>query len=186
MNLINENTMLVSTDWLEENYSDPKLRIFDCTVLLKPHHNKIYEIVSGKSDYDLEHIPNSDFLDIIEISIKDSPVPFMMPDINVFNEVMSNKGISDDTHVILYSRDNIHWATRVWWMLKSVNFHNVSILNGVAVYGLLSNGEIRSAIGDNFQIFITTTDANAETYFSDKEKFNFIKLEECQDICFAA
>lgn len=130
MNLINENTMLVSTDWLEENYSDPNLRIFDCTVLLKPHPNKIYEIVSGKSDYDLEHIPNSDFLDIIEISIKDSPVPFMMPDINVFNEVMSNKGISDDTHVILYSRDNIHWATRVWWMLKSVNFHNVSILNG--------------------------------------------------------
>ena len=130
MNLINENTMLVSTDWLQQNYSNSNMRIFDCTVWLKPHPNKIYEIVSGKSDYDIEHIPNSDFLDILQISSKDSPLPFMMPDVNMFNDAMSNKGISSDTHVILYSRDNIQWATRVWWMLRSVNFHNVSILNG--------------------------------------------------------
>lgn len=38
----------------------------------------------------------------------------------------------------------------------------------------------------NFQIFITTTDANAETYFENQEKLNFIKLEECGEICFAA
>ena len=130
MNLINENTMLVSTDWLQQNYSNSNMRIFDCTVWLKPHPNKIYEIVSGKPDYDIEHIPNSDFLDILQISSKDSPLPFMMPDVNMFNDAMSNKGISNDTHVILYSRDNIQWATRVWWMLRSVNFHNVSILNG--------------------------------------------------------
>ena len=33
---------------------------------------------------------------------------------------------------------------------------------------------------------ITTTDANAETYFTNKENLNFIKLEECNNICFAA
>ena len=43
---------------------------------------------------------------------------------------MSLKGVGSDTHVILYSRENIQWATRVWWMLKSVNYLNVSILNG--------------------------------------------------------
>ena len=130
MNSNMQNPMLVSTDWLEKNYSKSNLRIFDCTVWLKPHPDKIYEIVSGKYDYDIEHIPNSDFIDILEISIKDSPIPFMMPDINSFNKVMSNKGINNDTHVILYSRDNIQWATRVWWMLKSVKFNKVSILNG--------------------------------------------------------
>ena len=41
-------------------------------------------------------------------------------------------------------------------------------------------------LSNNFQIFITTTDANAETYFVNQEKLNFIKLEECQEICFAA
>ena len=39
---------------------------------------------------------------------------------------------------------------------------------------------------NNFQIFITTTDSNAETYFSNQDDLNFIKLEECEEICFAA
>ena len=130
MNSVNKNAMLVTTKWLEDNYSNTNLRVFDCTVWLKPHPNKIYQIVSGKSDYDKEHIPNSDFIDILDISLENSTFAFMMPDIKIFNKVMSDKGINDDTHVVLYSRENIQWATRVWWMLKSVNFHNVSILNG--------------------------------------------------------
>ena len=46
--------------------------------------------------------------------------------------------------------------------------------------------KILKLLTNNFQIFITTTDVNAETYFSKIQKLNFIKLEECQDICFAA
>jgi len=125
-----KDLMLVSTEWLAKNYSQSHLRIFDCTVWLKPQPDKIYEIISGKPDYDKEHIPNSDFLKLEDISIKDCPYPFMMPDEETFNNVMSNKGIGSDTHVILYSRENIQWATRVWWMLKSMSFNNVSILNG--------------------------------------------------------
>ena len=46
--------------------------------------------------------------------------------------------------------------------------------------------KILQLLTNNFQIFITTTDANAETYFGNKHKLNFIKLEECKEICFAA
>ena len=46
--------------------------------------------------------------------------------------------------------------------------------------------KVLTLLKNNFQIFITTTDADAETYFSKQEKLNFIKLEECQNICFAA
>ena len=46
--------------------------------------------------------------------------------------------------------------------------------------------KILKLLTNNFQIFITTTDSNAETYFANKEELNFIKLEECQEICFAA
>ena len=46
--------------------------------------------------------------------------------------------------------------------------------------------KILQLLTNNFQIFITTTDANAETYFANKDELNFIKLEECEDICFAA
>ena len=122
--------ILISCDWLEKNLNSPNLRIFDCTVWLKPQDNKIYKIISGKSDYDKEHIPNSDFLDVLELSDKHSEYDFMMPDLEAFSNFMSLKGVGPNTHVILYSRENIQWATRVWWMLKSVNYLNVSILNG--------------------------------------------------------
>ena len=125
-----DSTMLVETDWLEKNHNNSNIRIFDCTVWLIPHPNKIYTIVSGKKDYDKEHIPNSDFLDLDEVSIKNTPYPFMMPDSATFDKVMSSKGVGPDTHVILYSRINIQWATRVWWMLRAMGFNNASILNG--------------------------------------------------------
>ena len=130
MNTTDKYPMLISSDWLEKNLTAPNLRIFDCTVWLKPQHNKIYKIFSGKPDYDKEHIPNSDFLDVLELSDKNSKYDFMMPDLEVFSNIMSLKGVGPNTHVILYSRENIQWATRVWWMLKSVNFLNVSVLNG--------------------------------------------------------
>ena len=125
-----DSSLLVETDWLESNLENPNIRIFDCTVWLNPHPKKIYTIVSGKKDYDEGHIPNSDFLDLDDISLKNTPYPFMMPDIKTFDKVMSLKGVGPDTHVILYSRANIQWATRVWWMLKSMGFNNASILNG--------------------------------------------------------
>ena len=130
MNKKIDSTLLVETDWLESNLDNSNIRIFDCTVWLNPHPKKIYTIVSGKKDYDEGHIPNSDFLDMDDISLKNTPYPFMMPDIKTFDKVMSLKGVGPDTHVILYSRANIQWATRVWWMLKSMGFNNASILNG--------------------------------------------------------
>ncbi len=130
MKALDKYPILVDCNWLEKNLTLPNLRIFDCTVWLKPQHNKIYKIFSGKPDYDKEHIPNSDFLDVLELSNKYSEYDFMMPDLQVFSNYMSLKGVGPHTHVILYSRGNIQWATRVWWMLKSVNFLNVSILNG--------------------------------------------------------
>ena len=125
-----DSSLLVETDWLESNLENPNIRIFDCTVWLNPHPNKIYTIVSGKKDYNKGHIPNSDFLDLEDISLKNTPYPFMMSDNKTFDKIMSLKGIGPDTHVILYSRVNIQWATRVWWMLKSMGFNNASILNG--------------------------------------------------------
>jgi len=115
---------------LESNLNDPNIRIFDCTVWLNSHPKKIYTIESGKKDYNKGHIPNSDFLDLEELSLKDTPYPFMMPDYKIFDKIMSLKGIGPGTHVILYSRVNIQWATRVWWMLRSMGFNSASILNG--------------------------------------------------------
>jgi thiosulfate/3-mercaptopyruvate sulfurtransferase len=39
-------------------------------------------------------------------------------------------GIGDDSRVVLYSRANMQWATRIWWMLRYVGFDNAAILDG--------------------------------------------------------
>ena len=73
------------------------------------------------------------------------------------------------------------------YISKIMNKEPVILLDDLFAMLDKSRGlKILNLLTNNFQIFITTTDANAETYFADKEKFNFIKLEECQDICFAA
>ena len=94
MNKYFDKSMLVETDWLEKNYNKESVRIFDCTVWLNPHPTKIYTIESGKKDYDEEHIPNSDFLDLNEISQKNTPYPFMMPATEIFDDVIFVPNVS--------------------------------------------------------------------------------------------
>ena len=37
---------------------------------------------------------------------------------------------SNDSRVVLYSRDRIMWATRVWWMLHAMSFERAAVLDG--------------------------------------------------------
>lgn len=121
---------LVETDWLAERLDDPSLRIFDCTVWLRPDPPRIYRVDSARPDYNAGHIPNSAFLELTEVSDADSEFNFMMPEPERFAASMAGRGVSDDSHVILYSRQNSQWATRIWWMLRSIGFDNASVLNG--------------------------------------------------------
>lgn len=121
---------LVETDWLAERLDDPNLRIFDCTVWLRPDPPRIYRVESARGDYNAGHIPNSAFLELTEVSDTNSSFNFMMPTAERFAAAMAGRGVSDDSHVILYARESIQWATRVWWMLRAIGFDNASVLNG--------------------------------------------------------
>ena len=39
-------------------------------------------------------------------------------------------GIGDHNRVVLYARENMQWATRIWWMLRYIGFDNAAILDG--------------------------------------------------------
>ena len=43
---------------------------------------------------------------------------------------MSRHGIGAGTRVVLYSRDRVMWATRVWWMLHVMGFDDAAVLDG--------------------------------------------------------
>jgi thiosulfate/3-mercaptopyruvate sulfurtransferase len=125
---------LVPTDWLEAHLHDPDLRIFECTTHLRPaapDEGVPYHPEAGRADYEAGHIPGAGFLDLPgALSRQDAPVHFMMLPPGQFAQVMGRHGIGDGTRVVLYSRERIMWATRVWWMLHAMGFDRAAVLDG--------------------------------------------------------
>ncbi len=124
---------LVSTDWLAQNANLPELRIYDCTTYLKYEEGtgRPYEVVSGRADYDKGHIPGSAFLDLQgDLSVNDSPFRFTVPPLDDLAQRFAAHGIGGGARVVLYSRANMQWATRIWWMLRAVGFEGAAILDG--------------------------------------------------------
>ena len=125
---------LVQTDWLEAHLGDAGLRIFECTTWLRPAapgEQAPYHPQAARADYEAGHIPGAGFLDLPgELSRQDAPVHFMMLPPARFAGVMGRHGVGGDVRVVLYSRDRIMWATRVWWMLHAMGFDRAAVLDG--------------------------------------------------------
>ncbi len=122
---------LVSTDWLAQHLNEPGLRLFDATIFLKHKPEGGYIPDSGRTQWQAEHIPGAGFLDVYqELSDTTCEVSFMMPAPADFAATMAGHGVSDDSTVVLYNQGFPMWATRVWWMLRSIGFDNVAVLNG--------------------------------------------------------
>lgn len=124
---------IASTAWLAKHLGDADLRIFECTVYLRPDpsHRSPYRPESGRADYDGSHIPGADFIDLeAELSRHDTDLHFMRPAPADFAAAMGRHGVGPGTRVVLYSRGHIMWATRVWWMLRAYGFDDAAVLDG--------------------------------------------------------
>ena len=118
MNLLAEDNMLVSTQWLSDHASDPKL------VLLH---------VGSQTDYDAGHIAGAQLLTLADISITDSRgMLLQLPETDVLRTAFSAKGIAPESRVVLYSGNNsVQSATRVWFTLDYLGLSKqASLLDG--------------------------------------------------------
>jgi thiosulfate/3-mercaptopyruvate sulfurtransferase len=127
---------IVSAEWLSQHLNDKTLRIFDCTTYLDPPSADSpapYTVRSGLEDYLSAHIPGANYLDLqAELSAPsaDPRLRFTMPDADTLVRALAARGVNPETRVILYSRKNMQWATRVWWMLYAIGFDNAAVLDG--------------------------------------------------------
>jgi thiosulfate/3-mercaptopyruvate sulfurtransferase len=116
--------------WLER----PDLRLFDCTTFLEPApegSDVPYIAVPGNHTFEAGHIPGADFLDLQgEFSDQKTELRFMMPKVAQLKAAFGRHGIDADSRVVLYSIGTPMWATRFWWMLKSLGFEHAAVLDG--------------------------------------------------------
>lgn len=125
---------LISTDQLETIRSQPNVRIYDCTTYLEPTpagSEDPYIAVPGRKTFEEAHIPGADFLDLQgEFSDQATRLRFMMPPMRQLETAFARHGIGEDIRVVLYSVGTMMWATRFWWMLRSLGFDNAAVLDG--------------------------------------------------------
>src|SRR5436190_16176198 len=125
---------LISTAQLAHILDQPDLRLFDCTTYLEyqPAGSGVpYIAVPGRHSFEAGHIPGADFLDLQgEFSQANIELHFMMPAIAQLEAAFGRHGIAANSRVVLYSIGTAMWATRFWWMLRSLGFENLSVLDG--------------------------------------------------------
>jgi thiosulfate/3-mercaptopyruvate sulfurtransferase len=105
---------LVTTKWLEQNLSDPSLRVI--------------EVDEDTSLYEKDHIPGA-----IAWSWSDDlhhPVRRDYLDRDGFSSLLAAAGVRPDTTVILYGGNNNWFAAYAYWLLKYRGFDNVKLLDG--------------------------------------------------------
>jgi thiosulfate/3-mercaptopyruvate sulfurtransferase len=125
---------LISTEQLVAVLGQANLRIYDCTTYLEPPppgSDDPYLAVPGRDTFEEAHIAGADFLDLQgEFSDGSTKLRFMMPAPAQLATAFGRHGIGDATRVVLYSIGTPMWATRFWWMLRSLGFDNAAVLDG--------------------------------------------------------
>jgi thiosulfate/3-mercaptopyruvate sulfurtransferase len=125
---------LMSTEQLSKILGQPSLRIYDCTTYLEPPppgNDDPYVAVAGRRTFEEAHIPGADFLDLQgEFSDTTTRLRFMMPATAQLEAAFGRHGLGGDNRVVLYSIGTMMWATRFWWMLRSLGFDRAAVLDG--------------------------------------------------------
>jgi thiosulfate/3-mercaptopyruvate sulfurtransferase len=107
-------------------------------LLIEPEHLQSILQQSGlviidlckPESYQQMHVPGAIHLDYSQIVAAAPPVMGLVPDIQQLNDLMSQTGISPDSHVIAYDDEGGGKAARLLYTLDIMGHKNYSLLNG--------------------------------------------------------
>ena len=98
---------LVDTDWLEKNID--QVKIIDCSWNM-PSENR-----NPEKEFEKEHITSAIFFDLDKNSKQNTDLPHMLPEEDVWNEIVSKLGISKNDQIIIYDNSDVNSACRCWY-----------------------------------------------------------------------
>lgn len=103
--------------------TDKKVKFVDATWYLAAGRDPKAEFVQAR-------IPGARFFDIDAIADKTSSLPHMLPSNEDFSRAITDMGISNDDHVVVYTQKEAFSGARVWWTFRVFGHNKVSLLQG--------------------------------------------------------
>ena len=98
---------LVTSDWLENNLG--KVKLIDCSW----HMPDVKR--NACAEYLKEHIPGAIFFDLDKYSDANTDLPHMLPNQAIWEEIVSNLGISNNDRIIIYDNSDVLSSCRCWY-----------------------------------------------------------------------
>ena len=87
----------------------------------------------GLLEYEKEHIPTSIFIDLEKELSEHSDISkgrHPLPSPQVFTNLLTEKGISQESFIVIYDDASGAIASRLWWMLRWIGGPESLILDG--------------------------------------------------------
>lgn len=126
---------LVSTEWLAAHLTDPNLVVADIRGYVKTTDvgpgEQVAEYIGARDEYAADHIPGAVFVDWTkDIIDPDNAVKVQIAPPALFAAAMAERGIGDETDVVVVDHTGGHFATRLWWALKYYGHDRAAVLDG--------------------------------------------------------
>ena len=115
----NRLPLVIEAKELNEAINDPSLN--DDLIILD---------LSTTELFNLGHIPNAIYADHKKLTCAQPPAPGKLPSLAQLSELMSEIGLSEDKHVVVYDHEGGPWAGRFIWTLDLLGHTKYSFLNG--------------------------------------------------------
>lgn len=146
---------IVSTEWLNQNLSNPNLIILDASIKTSAN-GKEFETFDRT-------IPYARFFDLKNVFLdKRSPYPNTIPNPEKFELECRKLGINQSSEIVAFDNNGIFSSPRVWWLFTVMGHEKISVLNG----------GLPSWIQNGFR----TEKKHVETFETGDFKVNFNKL----------
>jgi len=116
-----------------ESFAQPELLISAAELNEKlAGTNKKVKIIDVRSSgkYLLGHLPNAVQMWGDDLREVQGWVPELIPEAKVFSSIAQEKGINNDSEIIIYGDHDSPWSARLWFIFKFYDHQDVRILNG--------------------------------------------------------
>jgi thiosulfate/3-mercaptopyruvate sulfurtransferase len=114
---------LVSADWAVAQ-PDGAACFIDATYYLPP------EGKDAAALFEAAHVPGAYFFDLDKVCDPQTDLPHMLPSPALFAAAVSEMGVRNDSHVVVYDQRGLFSAARLWWMFLVFGHDRVSVLDG--------------------------------------------------------